>query len=350
MNLLCPNCQKPLTVPEQYAGQPMRCPLCAGTFTVPALPQAPAPPPPPAAPPDVYGMQGGAAPPASAPHMDVPAVEPSPVTGTPPPPRPPAGLSWTYPEERPTFPTTPMPEGYQRRYTTWFSPVVLQYVAPAAVFLVFVLSFFSWTGIYPGGVAWVTQNMWWAAFGLKDVDRDIGDPFQPSKDEQPTPVPIGGADFKPNPPGFNFLLLFYLLLLFPTLVVTAACLALPFLPANTVPPALHIVLPWRWGILAGLNLILLLFLGLQLVFGFSLENNFIGAADSAIAKSAPPSPTTPQARAIAIERGVVRQAVSRTIWLDLVVFFHILAILAAGMMFWLNRRGGRPAPRIDLLW
>ena len=39
MNLLCPNCQKPLTVPEQYAGQPMRCPLCAGTFTVPALPQ-----------------------------------------------------------------------------------------------------------------------------------------------------------------------------------------------------------------------------------------------------------------------------------------------------------------------
>ncbi len=32
MNLLCPNCQKPLTVPEQYAGQPIRCPLCSGTF------------------------------------------------------------------------------------------------------------------------------------------------------------------------------------------------------------------------------------------------------------------------------------------------------------------------------
>ena len=51
MNLLCPNCQKPLTVAEQYAGQPMRCPLCAGTFTVPALPQTPPPPPPPSPPP-----------------------------------------------------------------------------------------------------------------------------------------------------------------------------------------------------------------------------------------------------------------------------------------------------------
>src|SRR6516162_9166111 len=38
MELLCPNCQKKLTVPEQYAGQIMRCPLCQGTFNVPAIP------------------------------------------------------------------------------------------------------------------------------------------------------------------------------------------------------------------------------------------------------------------------------------------------------------------------
>src|SRR5262249_54139783 len=42
MNLLCPNCQKMLQVPEQYAGQQMKCPLCTGAFTVPALPQMPA--------------------------------------------------------------------------------------------------------------------------------------------------------------------------------------------------------------------------------------------------------------------------------------------------------------------
>ena len=51
MNLLCPNCQKMLSVAEQYAGQTMKCPNCAGTFTVPAPPPGSftpgAPPPPP---------------------------------------------------------------------------------------------------------------------------------------------------------------------------------------------------------------------------------------------------------------------------------------------------------------
>src|SRR5881394_1275726 len=50
MNLLCPNCQKTLTVPEQFAGQLMKCPLCSGTFTVPALPSGGDPVPAPAAP------------------------------------------------------------------------------------------------------------------------------------------------------------------------------------------------------------------------------------------------------------------------------------------------------------
>ena len=45
MNLLCPNCQKMLTVPEQYAGQLMKCPLCSNNFTVPALPRSDEPDP-----------------------------------------------------------------------------------------------------------------------------------------------------------------------------------------------------------------------------------------------------------------------------------------------------------------
>src|SRR5882762_10036273 len=51
MELLCPSCQKKLTIPDQYAGQLMKCPLCQQTFTAPALPATPAaamaPPPPP---------------------------------------------------------------------------------------------------------------------------------------------------------------------------------------------------------------------------------------------------------------------------------------------------------------
>src|SRR6516225_9539516 len=44
MNLLCPGCQKMITVPEQYAGQTMKCPLCSHLFPAPVLPPANPPP------------------------------------------------------------------------------------------------------------------------------------------------------------------------------------------------------------------------------------------------------------------------------------------------------------------
>ncbi len=321
MNLLCPNCQKPLSVPEQYAGQPMRCPLCAGTFTVPALPQSSAPPPPPPSPPppeprlappppDVYAVHD-AAPPPPPPVMDLPEVQIIPDAGKPPAPRAPGAPAAAFTEEQPTYPDTPPPEGYQRKHSIWFSPKVLQYVAPVSVFLVFVLSFFAWTGVYPGGVAAVTQNMWQAAFWGYSVDTDVGNPFSTKEEERGVfgirdvmDVPqesldklpqesldkLKEAEVKPAVPGLNILLLFYFLLFLLTLLVTAGCLALVFVPASALPPTLHPFLPWRWGLVAVLNLILLLFLVMQMVFGFSLENNFIGAADSAIARNAPPRP------------------------------------------------------------
>src|SRR5438128_387044 len=78
MNLLCPNCGKMLTVQEQYAGQMMKCPLCAGTFTVPALPaggvEPPATVPPPVPPtpgPDPYALRSEPA------HESEPAFTPA---------------------------------------------------------------------------------------------------------------------------------------------------------------------------------------------------------------------------------------------------------------------------------
>jgi hypothetical protein len=350
MNLLCPNCQKPLTVPEQYAGQPMRCPLCQGTFTVPALPPSSTPPlppaaVPPAATPDVYGVAdaGAPPPPPPMPNFDVGGAPPKPsaVTAAPPP-SPPSGPTTGHVEGEPTYPTVATPEGYQGKYTSWFSPKVLMYFAPVAVFLIFVLSFFPWTGVYPGGVASAWQNGWQAIYGGWSCDADI------------ISMPAYKPFSKGYEPGWNFLLLFYIfLLLVPTLPVTIGCLALEFVPTKQLPPAAHQVLPWRWGIVAALNLILLLFLMLQLVLGFSLENNYIAAKDKAVAdaaKAREQPATTLDNKSDAIERGLGRQAVSRTMWLDLVVILSILAVLSAGLMFWLTRRGGRPAPQITVLW
>ncbi len=339
MNLLCPNCQKPLTVAEQYAGQPMRCPLCAGTFTVPALPQTPPPSPPPA-PAETYGVKDPVAPPPPPPELNFESAPPAPkapssFTGSPP-----SGPSPAFTDEQPNFPVTPTPEGYHRKYTIWFSPRVLQYVAPVAVFLILILTFFAWTGVYPGGVPSAWQNAWQAVYGGWSYDADV------IKDHPPFAEGAG--------PGWNFLLLFYLLLFIPTLVVTVGCLALAFVSPAKLPPAIHPILPWRWGIVAALNLVLLLFLVLQLMFGFSLENSYIAAADKAVAAKAQDRKggvsSSEEQRSDAIERGRARQDVSRTVWLDLVVLFSILAVAGAGLMFCLNRRGTRPAPRIDMLW
>src|SRR6516225_5171125 len=69
MELMCPHCQQKLTIPDQYAGQLMRCPLCNGTFTAPAL-SAPPPPvfsmtpePPPPSPISTEPMQPSSLPP-----------------------------------------------------------------------------------------------------------------------------------------------------------------------------------------------------------------------------------------------------------------------------------------------
>src|SRR5258707_6610778 len=76
MKLICPSCQKELTVPDQYAGQVMKCPLCAGNFTAPTLPQAPdASPPVSAAPAHTYGLAPEPIVPVTAP---VPSQEPAP--------------------------------------------------------------------------------------------------------------------------------------------------------------------------------------------------------------------------------------------------------------------------------
>ena len=54
MDFRCPSCQKDLTVPDEYAGQLMKCPLCQNTFQAPALPPPVAPAPPPAS--EVYSV------------------------------------------------------------------------------------------------------------------------------------------------------------------------------------------------------------------------------------------------------------------------------------------------------
>lgn len=330
MNLLCPNCQKMLTVPEEFAGQLMKCPLCNGTFTVPGLAGAapPAPPPPPAET-DFFSIRQDPVPPPSPPAPPVFShLEPPPSTATTPAP----------PAPKPSL----APEDYQHSGTVWFSSRVLPWIAPACLLLVFFLLFLDWDGLYPGGVPAMTGNAWAAAFGAYTVDGDLKNSVRSGR--------TYFIEDEKHKPGVSVLTIFYLLLFFPTLFVTIGSVVLTMISIK-LPPQVEKLLPWRWGILAAVNLILFLFLGLQVLLGFSLDNQYKEWVDSEMKREAKDNPPTKDRKEADVHRGELLEVLRHTFWLRLVVLLHLAAILSAVLTFWINQRGThRPLPKLELRW
>jgi hypothetical protein len=320
MNLLCPNCQKMLTVPDEFAGQLMKCPLCSGTFTVPGLPGAAPPPPPAGAPePDFYSVRHEPSPPAPPP----PYLPPPPETAISPTPS---------PKPLPTL------ADYQGTLSASLSPNVLPWIAPACLFLVFFLQFFDWVGLYPGGEPAETGNAWRAAFGAYAVDGDLKNLVTFVDDEK----------YKP---GVSLLTIFYLPLFFLALAVTIASVVIPMVPMEKIPPQVNNLLPWRWGIVAAANLLLFFFLGLQLLLGFSLDSRYRDWVDKETKRDAKSNPTTQERKLADATHGELLERLRHTFWLRLVVLLHLTAIVSSALMFWMDRRGThRPLPKLELKW
>jgi hypothetical protein len=340
MNLLCPNCQKMLTVPEQYAGQLMKCPLCAGTFTVPGLPPAapmpssPAPMLPPSQP-EVFSVKAEAPP--------TPAITTSPTiapnntatTGAPAP-------------ASPSLP--PRPPGGPVTFSVWFKPEIVKWIAPGALVLMFfIMLFFPWIGVYPGGQAAAWQYAYQIPFGFFGEDVDLQKPplnkefhFTSKEDAE------GKLD---NRPGFDFLMLLYWPMFLLTLAVTIGFAVLPALKLK-LPPNVEPLLQWGWGIVAVLNLFLFLLLCLQLVWGFSLENSIYtwkteqsGASELAKLQSR----DTIQEKQLAALKGQARDVVKSTVYLKFTILLQLIAILGAALMLALEQRH-KPTPvRLDLV-
>jgi hypothetical protein len=271
-----------------------------------------------------------------------PAPTPSPQTFQPEPPQPFADLQGPpAPRDATTAvppPPAPPPEpsaGYQHTLTVWFSPKVIEWVAPVAVVLVFLFQFFPWLGIYLGGVPVVTQSAWGAAIGFySSADRDL---------EGKTPVK------EEDKPGASWLTVFYLFpFVFIVLPVTVGCMVLKFVNVK-LPPAVEQLMPWRWGIVAAANLFVFLFLVLQLFMGFSLESKAHDQIDKQVKEMKEKSSIPAKQAEIIRETGY--DTLHRTVWLKLSVVLHLLAILSAGFMYWVGRRGtSRPLPRLELMW
>jgi hypothetical protein len=311
MELLCPNCQQRVTVPDQYAGQVMQCPLCHNTFTTPSLTTAAAPAyiPPPASPP----------PPEPFVPLSVPAAhaETEPV------------VSATAPAQA--------PGDYRRHLTIWFSPRVLPWIAVASLVIAFVLMFFAWAGYFPGGVPVATQSGWRAAFGgYTRIDEDL-------KKFPPLSTPDGKNEIQP---GAQVLLIFFAILLVVALIVSIASAVLGILPLR-LPAPLEGLKPWRWGIVSAIAFLAFLFLALQLLSGFNLANSIRERALGERA-SAPADASGQKLQEIRTGAEIQGARYGCSLWCSL--WLTLLALLCAILTFLLGRRTNRPVPRLELAW
>src|SRR5207249_2331410 len=99
---------------------------------------------------------------------------------------------------------------------------------------------------------------WQAAFtGGYETDEDVGYTKDPK------------ALWKEDP-GASIFALFYLLLFIITFLLAAGIFVLGLLHIR-LGPGLERLMPWRWGVIAILQFILLGCLGMQLLVGFSME-------------------------------------------------------------------------------
>lgn len=312
MELLCPNCQQRVTVPDQFAGQVMKCPHCNNTFTTPSLAPTTAsafvPPPAPAAP---VAAEPVAAPPASAPATAdaVPAAHapsPEPVTGD-----------------------------YRHRLGISLSPRVLPWIAVGALVIVFILTFFSWVGYYPGGIAVASQNAWQAAFGSYSY-------------------------------GANGLLIVYILFLLIALLA-AVLVAVEGNVSIRLPAVVERLRPWRWALVSAITFLAFLFLVLQLLSGMNLVKSIRDDLEHSKAAAVVVNPAqivqlhikgldeVTKAAGMAankteIEIALYMSAARYTWFLWASVWLTLLAAICAALTYFLSNRPARPLPRLELLW
>jgi hypothetical protein len=201
--------------------------------------------------------------------------------------------------------------------TLCLSPRVVPWIAPVALFVVFVLLFWPWVTTFPGPKDIYTQTGWDTAFGGEGRFGSEG----------------------------SWSGVFYIVFLLVALVMAFAAVLVPHLSVE-LPREVQKLWPWRSAIVAGVTLAALLFLGWQLVvsrFGLERAVRQAAAVESKPEAGRGQEPTNLQ---------IAQLTLQRTLYVRLAVFFHLLAVAGIALEFWLKQRAARsqPLPRLELHW
>jgi hypothetical protein len=240
---------------------------------------------------------------------------------------------------RPTAAPEPAPSLAGERTAGFpLSANVLGWVPAACFTLVFLLTFFTWVGMYPGGYRAYTQNGWEAAFGSLD-SNNFAEEFLKLEKELAARTP------------WNLLLVPFL---FGLLLLLAAAWAERALrdPDRVPVPAVAQFWRYRFAALAGLAALLFGLLAFQSRIGFGLETavrrmvaeKFDGELQSADTSAAK------QKVAVREGREIASFQLHTTSWLALAMAALLVGVATAALKFWLDTRGTKPPPRVSLTW
>jgi hypothetical protein len=362
MNLICPHCQKMVSVPDQSAGQTTVCPYCNQAFKAPTapppvsvdlpvdIPLAPEPPPrEPARAPEpapAHTEEGGVYRVAPEPPRPVPVTPRREERPAPTAPR--AAQPRPQPEPVTAPPSVP-PAGYVHTRTIWISPRVVLWVAPMCFILLFILQFLPATGSFPGGYSAYTQSCFQAIWA-----RYSRDPVAEKVTQQSTRRPAGEEG--PQPLSKQLVVYSNWPCMFPYFLVVLAGLVLTLAPRALaagvfhLPPAWERYWPWRSAILLALAVVALGLLLIQLAAGFGLENAVTTLVSKDYDVNAAQTPQDKDELEIKQGMDLGRYNLRRTDWLSFNLFVNVVVILGILGELWLERRGTRPMPRIELQW
>lgn len=325
MRLLCPNCQRSIELADSDAGKTVACPICGQSFTTPQMYSAPVSPPPGYPPPAI---------PVAAPAT--PALTPPGNTLTPhvlitP------GTEGTEPAAAPKASTSgAMPAGYTRFRSFPLTGWHTRWLPPIALTLAFLLSFFSWVGLYPGDYGAYVQNGWECLFGFMTSNPGA---------EEVLKWENGLNDKLEHHP--SLWLIPYFLILIPCMIL-AWLVVLQESIGFQIPFYLRRQWARRHSVLAAAAVVLLLFLTLQWTVGFGLYHAAQDVVETQYSKEPQEPSNEVMKRKIKIGRDMGERNLRTTMWLRLSLLLHLLAATGIALDMAIAVRGKRPVPRIGI--
>ncbi len=215
---------------------------------------------------------------------------------------------------------------------------VVRWIPALALTVIFILSFFSWVGIFPGGYSAYTQNGWQGLFAGLSEDAVAEDELK------------YGSDLRDRLKSSWFLLP-YVLLLLPTLVLAWMGPILTFAKPK-LPSIIEKILQYRSSLLAVLAFFMLVALAVQWSRGFGLEHAVYSKIDeqAAESKAAANSPDKLQRWEMKYDSHLGTYNLRTTTALRFVFWLQVLVLIAVAIEAGLQLRGNKPAPRVGVMW